>query len=315
MSREDMKKALRLQSFPIAGFELAPQGKLLSQFVDFNHSVGAAYERCVAYFKDFHTHDRINLAFPRGSSLIEFKTKYPNAAFKVDENSFLWMPPDVVHSQNTLSTVYDNMALFPSLDAIESAAKALEKRYRLKCPLPTGTIKKQRSALLNELLDRYFIERILENNGAILLEDLSRQILEETLRILLYPNRNPSILESIETDRKAFGEDPALGKAIQYLEAHLFQAISIPEIAEYAGTSPATLFRKFKAELGMTPWDYLTSRRLDEALSLLRSENYSVSDVALITGYADLPSFSKAFKAKFGRAPSLFLKSSQLFKN
>ncbi len=290
---------------PVIGFEKPPQGKLLSQFVDFDHPLGCAYERCIGYFKDFHTHDRINLTFPRASSIIGFQTKAPNDRFRVDENSVLWMPADAEHSQDTLSTVYDNLALFPTSQALDSVLKRFVRRYGVAAMLPKVSIKKQRSALLKELLDEYFIERVIERKDPHLLDDLGRQILEETLRIIICPKRSA---ESEEAGKGAqmFG-DPMTAKAVRFLEAHLFQPFSSDAVSEYAGTSQASLFRKFRAELGMTPGEYVTSRRLDESIALLKSNDYTVSDIALIVGYADLASFSKAFKSKYGRAPSIYL--------
>lgn len=299
------KKLLSPKGLSIAGFEKLPRGKLLSQLVDFDHPVGVAYERCVAYFKDFHTHDRINVTFPRASSVIEFKTKHPNARFKVEEQSFLWMPADVEHSQDTLSTVYDNLAIFPTNEALNPIFNSFTKRYGISATVPKETVKKNRSALLNELLNEYFIERVLERKNPDLLLDLSRQIMEETLRILLCPKRASEV--DIASNKENIYGDPITAKAVRFLEAHLFEAFSSTALAESAGTSPASLFRKFKSELGMTPGEYVTSRRLDESLALLKSKSYLVSDVAIIVGYADLSSFSKAFKLKYGKAPSAYL--------
>lgn len=62
----------------------------------------------------------------------------------------------------------------------------------------------------------------------------------------------------------------------------------------------------------MTPGQYTLSRRMDEALALIKSKSYTTSDVGLIVGYADLSSFSKAFKTNFGVSPSLYLKKQPL---
>ena len=299
------------KGIPVAGFEKLPRGKLLSQFVDFAHPVGAAYERCIGYFKGFHTHDRINLSFPRASSIIEFKTKNPQARFKVEEKSFLWMPANVDHSQDTLSTIYDNLAIFPSDEAIRSILKSFSKRYGVIPELPKETVHKTRSALLGELLNEYFLERVLESKPPDLIEDLSRQILEEVLRILICPKRASDTDSAQERSEKIHG-DPIIAKAVRFLEAHLFESFSSKAVADYAGTSPASLFRKFKAELEMTPGQYTLSRRMDEALALIKIKSYTASDVGLIVGYADLPSFSKAFKTKFGVSPSLYLKKQPL---
>jgi hypothetical protein len=50
-----------------AGFELGPDGFVLEQVIDLNGEIGFAYERSCQYYKDFHTHSRTMLVFPRGA--------------------------------------------------------------------------------------------------------------------------------------------------------------------------------------------------------------------------------------------------------
>lgn len=269
----------------VQGFEKPPKGRLLSQLVDFGDGLGAAYERCIGYDKDFHAHDRLNLTFPRGSSVIAFTTETPRARFVVDETSFLWMPAGVTHRQDAISTIYDNLALFPT----ETEARRIAGAVRA----PDRTVKGPRTRLLDELVQRYFYERVLCSRRA---EDLARAIVAEALRALTQKAcREPS---SLDTD------DTIVGRALRYVETNLFGNVATGPLAEYAGASPATLFRHFRDATGMTPREYVRGRRLDEARHLLRTGDYSVTDVAFLVGYEDLPSFSKAFRKRFGASPS-----------
>ncbi len=118
------------------GFEQLPYGQLFTQFVDFDHPIAAAYERCVGYTKDFHVHNRINLTFPRGSSVISFTMKTPSETLRVDESSILWMPAFVEHRQDTNSVIYDNLAIFPELPVVKRALRRLEKRAGQRLALP-----------------------------------------------------------------------------------------------------------------------------------------------------------------------------------
>ncbi|MGZ3783860.1 MAG: hypothetical protein ACXWR0_04960 [Bdellovibrio sp.] len=63
-----MKKTKQTNIPNILGFEYYPEGKLLNQKIDFDGPVGIAYERCIGYAKNKHSHDRITVTFPRGSS-------------------------------------------------------------------------------------------------------------------------------------------------------------------------------------------------------------------------------------------------------
>lgn len=290
------------KSIPVVGFERTPKGRLLTQFVDFNDPIGVAYERCVGYFKDFHVHDRVNLSFPRAASVIDFNTLKPNNQFPVDSNSLLWMPALVEHSQDTRSVVYDNLAIFPTHDVLEKILQNFTARYDLNAKLPKETVKKKRSILLDELLNEFFIERILERKAPEKLTYLAHQIIEETLRIVIGPKRSIDFIER-EKARESHHEDPNVVRAIRFIEANLFKDLSNQAIAKHSGLSPATLFRRFSAHLGMAPREYITRRRLDEAFSLLKAGSSSISEIAIIVGYADLAAFSKAFKKQFGQSP------------
>lgn len=70
----------------------------------------------------------------------------------------------------------------------------------------------------------------------------------------------------------------------------------------------------FKKEIGLTPHEYLTSKRMELAFSLLTSgvsnrySNYSVSQVAEACGFAEPLYFSRVFKKYYGKSPSDYLK-------
>jgi AraC-like DNA-binding protein len=72
-------------------------------------------------------------------------------------------------------------------------------------------------------------------------------------------------------------------------------------IAATLGCSRAHLYRVFAAN-GTTIGDYLRASRLDKAKALLAG-NRSIARIAWDVGYADVASFGRAFKRRFGEAP------------
>lgn len=154
-------------------------------------------------------------------------------------------------------------------------------------------------------MNEFFVERILERKSQRKLNFLSHQIIEETLRIILCPKRSTESERFEEYDGRA--EEGPIARAVRFIEANLFENLSNIEIAQYASVSLAILFRQFATQLGMAPRKYINRRRLDEAYSLVKSDAYSVSDIAIIVGYSDLAAFSKAFKKRFGKSPKLMM--------
>jgi AraC family transcriptional regulator len=99
------------------------------------------------------------------------------------------------------------------------------------------------------------------------------------------------------------GEKPLVQRALKVIEAHLFEADVVLRLPELAGASASTLLRTFKKELGQGPSAYVRARRLDEAVLLLKSKRFTVSEVALRVGYKNFAAFSAAFRSRFGKQP------------
>ncbi|MGD8112360.1 AraC family ligand binding domain-containing protein [Vibrio sp. TRT 17S01] len=89
----------------------------------------------------------------------------------------------------------------------------------------------------------------------------------------------------------------------EYLLANLDQAIRLEQLAQLCQLSPTQFQRHFKAQMGMTPYAWLSRLRLEQAMKLLKA-GISGTEVAHQVGYYDQAHFSKAFKLSFGISPS-----------
>lgn len=80
--------------------------------------------------------------------------------------------------------------------------------------------------------------------------------------------------------------------------------ITMPMIAREVGMSEYHFFRMFRQVYRMSPHQFLASRRTEAAQTALLKTDITFSELALNTGFADVFSFSKAFKKATGMAPS-----------
>ena len=64
--------------------------------------------------------------------------------------------------------------------------------------------------------------------------------------------------------------------------------------------------RLFKATYGITPMEYVSTRRIERAQDLLRATNLTVTEVCFAVGFSSLGSFSSRFKSLVGETPSDF---------
>lgn len=91
-----------------------------------------------------------------------------------------------------------------------------------------------------------------------------------------------------------------------FMEDSISSPMEIADIARNACLSEYQFFRLFKTVFGITPYQFMLQKRLELGREMLQKSSHSVSDVALTTGFADIFSFSKAFKKRFGVSPSSF---------
>jgi AraC family transcriptional regulator len=95
-----------------------------------------------------------------------------------------------------------------------------------------------------------------------------------------------------------------------YISAYFNQQISLSDMARVACLSPNHFLRNYKLLFGISPHQYLTERRLQEARRLLLSSGKSVTEVCLEVGFQSLGSFSCLFSERFALSPSFFRKKS-----
>lgn len=94
--------------------------------------------------------------------------------------------------------------------------------------------------------------------------------------------------------------------AKEVLEAGDGEAPNMDAVAQQCALSGPHLFRSFKKAYGVSPYQYLLQRRIEQAAALLQAKDRTVTEVALLCGFADGASFSKAFKKMKGMSPRDF---------
>jgi len=97
---------------------------------------------------------------------------------------------------------------------------------------------------------------------------------------------------------------PEIRAAIEYIEAHISDELSIRHVSEVAGYHPAYFSNLFKRELGMSYSDFLAGLRIQRAKEMLTGSASSLQQIAEECGFSDLSYFSAKFKRMVGMTPS-----------
>ncbi|WP_077619525.1 AraC family transcriptional regulator [Bacillus sinesaloumensis] len=96
----------------------------------------------------------------------------------------------------------------------------------------------------------------------------------------------------------------SLQHAIDYMEDHMLEDVSIEDIAKRANASPFHFQRTFSILTDITVGDYLRRRRLTLAAEELLRTNKKIIDLAYKYGYDTPEAFTKAFRKQHGVTPS-----------
>jgi AraC-like DNA-binding protein len=138
-------------------------------------------------------------------------------------------------------------------------------------------------------------------------DQTSRKLLiDHTLQelvILMMQTKARKILMS-----KNGNDMPRLEFIIDYIMEHLQEDLSVDELAEKACMSKPTFHRYFKKFLGMSPVDFINTKRMQLAKQMLVQGNSAVSDVCYAVGFNNTSHFIRSFKKQYGYTPKQYQK-------
>ena len=95
-------------------------------------------------------------------------------------------------------------------------------------------------------------------------------------------------------------------KVISYMDKHFSETITLERLSDVFHVSAGHISHTMTQECGISPINYLISRRLGEAQWLLLTTDDSIRDIAEHVGYENIHHFSKLFEKRIGMRPQSF---------
>ena len=112
---------------------------------------------------------------------------------------------------------------------------------------------------------------------------------------------------SLDTLSPRFGRRAEqLKPALEYIESHYGQPITLDELARLSGMSPKYFCRFFKTIVHRSPIDYVNYYRIECASSFLATSDMTVAEIAQHCGYNDSSFFIKQFRRYKGTTPKRY---------
>lgn len=118
-----------------------------------------------------------------------------------------------------------------------------------------------------------------------------------------------SLLDGVSSsmDAHPMQKDPLLHRVLQYLNKHCAEDISVDTVAAQFHITPSYLAHWFKKRTGLSPWNYVILRRLQQANALM-SQGASAEEACYRVGFDNYANFFRLYKKHTGISPSQFKK-------
>ena len=97
----------------------------------------------------------------------------------------------------------------------------------------------------------------------------------------------------------------------RYIDLHFKEPLTLDQLSEEAHMNKFYLSHAFKQEYGISPINYLISRRIDESKYLLAETDLSMSQIAQLLGFSSLSYFSQVFRKTHGSSPMEYRQNSK----
>ncbi len=137
-----------------------------------------------------------------------------------------------------------------------------------------------------------------EREGSAVVQAIAR-------RMVVPPHRAGGQKQYVETPvpkRRTSTLEPVL----TWMMAHLDQPVSVVDLAERAHMAPRTFARRFRAEAGATPHDWLTTQRVLLARRLLEETDLTIDAIAVRAGFGNAAALRHHFAARVGTGPHAY---------
>ena len=140
---------------------------------------------------------------------------------------------------------------------------------------------------------------VRQEHGSALATKLAR-------RMVVPPHRDGGQQQYVEAPIPPTPHAPTLEPLLTWLVANLDQQVTVDDLATRAHMAPRTFARRFRAETGTTPHDWITGQRVLLARRLLEETALTVEAIAVRAGFGDAAALRHHFTKRVGATPQAY---------
>lgn len=124
-----------------------------------------------------------------------------------------------------------------------------------------------------------------------------------------------TVMEQFRIEISAELEKDDLSKVFAYIEQNLTQKITLSELTDISCMSVPSFSKKFKERTGLTAVEYINERRIEKARALMKNQNYSLWQIAEMTGFSNANYLVRVFKKVTGQTVSEYRRQYGIFES
>ena len=239
-----------------------------------------------------HTHNYMELFYivgGKGQFLIQ------DQLYPVDINNLVIINPNVTHTEVSLNA--------QPLEYIVLGIEGIELSTSDNSNGQFNILGHFESAEISGCLRNILREMEQKNAGH---EDICQAYMEILIIRLM---RNTSLTVAAGPQVGSGNRQCATVK--RYIDLHFKEALTLEQLADESHINKYYLSHAFKREYGISPINYMISRRIEESKYLLAETDLSMSQIAQLLGFSSLSYFSQVFRRIHSVSPMEYRKSTK----
>ena len=124
--------------------------------------------------------------------------------------------------------------------------------------------------------------------------------------ILVHMIRHYDCINPARAINSSSSTTKSLKKTLQYINENLGNRLTLKELADVACMTPTYFSSVFKKFNGVSPWEYITIKRVERAIDMLKTTDMTKLEIAEQCGFSSSSNFYKAFVHITGKKPNDF---------
>lgn len=101
---------------------------------------------------------------------------------------------------------------------------------------------------------------------------------------------------------------------MSYVQLHLDENLTVAQLAKRANQNQDYFSKQFLIHTGQRPLNYIHEKKIERAQYLIATTDKTLLEIAIDTGFSNLPHFSKTFKQIVSLTPGEYRHQNSLFK-